>query len=126
MSLVIFFFQVEPTVGGPLALAGTFLLLSGLFAGTAHIAARYVLGSVPAWRAVLVGPVPAAITLGLQQSPTVVMILVGIGGDFIAIYAVYRVRFRDVALITGVHYTVSVILSITFASLIALLSLALG
>lgn len=121
-----FFLQVAPAAGGPLALGGTFVLLSVLFATTAHIAARYVLGSVPAWRAMLVGPVPAAITLGLQQYPTVVMILVGVSGDFAAIWAVYRVRPRDVALITGVHYTVSVILSITLASLIALLNTAPG
>ncbi len=120
------FLQIDPAAGGLLSLAGTFVLLSGLFALTAHIAARYVLGTVPVWRAGLVGPVPAAITLGLQQSPTIVMILLGVAGDFIAIWTVYRVRLREVALITGVHYTVSVILSITVASLIALLSSGLG
>ncbi|MFC7155928.1 hypothetical protein ACFQPA_10725 [Halomarina halobia] len=116
--------QVTPTAGGPLALVGTFVLLSLLFALTAHVAARYVLGDVPYSRALFVGPVPAAVTLLLQQYPTWAMILVGVIGDFLAIRFVYRVRAAVGALVTVVHYAVTVILSLIVFFLIVTLSTA--
>lgn len=116
--------QIEPASGGPFTIAATFLLLSVLFGVTVHIAARYVLGDVPYTRALFVGPVPAAITLLLQDFSTGIMLTLGIAGDFIAIWRVYQVELRDAILITVVHYAVSVLLSITVASLLVLLGSA--
>ncbi|MFC6837125.1 DUF7473 family protein [Halomarina ordinaria] len=118
--------DVVPTAGGPLAVLGTFVVLTLLFALTAHIAARYVLGDVPYSRALLVGPVPAGVTLLLQQYPTWAMILVGLVGDFLAIRLVYRVRAKLGTLITVVHYAVTVILSLTVTNLLFILSSAPG
>lgn len=116
--------QIEPASGDPLAFVGTFILLSILFAVTAHIAARYVLGDVPVTRALLVGPVPAGITLLLQEYSPAIMLLVGLTGDWLVIWRVYQVQPRQVFLITAVHYAVSVLLSLSIASLLALLGTA--
>lgn len=118
--------QIAPTPGSPLSLLGTLVLLSVLFAVTAHVAARFVLGDVPYRRALLVGPIPAVITLALQQYPTAVMIVVGIVGDFLVITYAYEVRYRIGGLITVVHYTVTVLASLVIANLLALLSTAPG
>ncbi|MFC6731379.1 MULTISPECIES: hypothetical protein [unclassified Haladaptatus] len=116
--------QVVPAEGGPLAVAGTFVLGALFYALTAHIAARYVLGDVPPTRALMVGPVPALVTILLQQYPVAVMLLMGFIADFLAIRFIYRVRLKTGGLIAVVHYTVTVLLALVLANLVALLGTA--
>jgi hypothetical protein len=100
--------QVDPATGGLLAYAGTFLLAAGVYSLTAHIAARNVLGDVPAKRALLVGPVPAAISLLLQQYGALAFLL-AIATDFVLIRYVYRLKARTTALVTFIHLVVSIL-----------------
>ncbi|WP_332897680.1 MULTISPECIES: DUF7473 family protein [unclassified Haladaptatus] len=116
--------QVTPAEGGLLAVAGTFVLGALFYALTAHIAARYVLGDVPVTRALMVGPVPALVTILLQQYPVAVMLVMGFLADFLAIRFVYRVRLKTGGLITVIHYTVTVLIALVLANLLALLSTA--
>jgi hypothetical protein len=100
--------QVTPATGGLLAYAGTFLLAAGVYSLTAHIAARNVLGDVPVKRALLVGPVPAAISLLLQQYGALAFLL-ALAIDFVLIRYVYRLKARTTALVTAIHLVVSVL-----------------
>jgi hypothetical protein len=100
--------QVGPATGGLLAYAGTFVLAAGVYSLTAHIAARNVLGDVPIKRALLVGPVPAAISILLQQYGPLAFLL-ALGADFVLIRYVYRLRIRTTALVTFIHLVVSVL-----------------
>jgi hypothetical protein len=100
--------QVTPATGGLLAYAGTFLLAAGVYSLTAHIAARNVLGDVPVKRALLVGPVPAAISLLLQQYGLLAFLL-ALAIDFVLIRYVYRLKLRTTALVTAIHLVVSVL-----------------
>ena len=100
--------QVNPAAGSALAYVGTFLLAAGVYSLTAHIAARNVLGDVPPKRALLVGPVPAAISLLLQQYGPLAFLL-AIATDFVLIRYVYRLKVRTTALVTFVHVVVSIL-----------------
>ncbi|WP_049998113.1 DUF7473 family protein [Halococcus sediminicola] len=100
--------QVSPAAGSALAYVGTFLLAAGVYSLTAHIAARNVLGDVPPKRALLVGPVPAAISLLLQQYGPLAFLL-AIATDFVLIRYVYRLKIRTTALVTFVHLVVSIL-----------------
>ncbi|USZ67121.1 hypothetical protein NGM10_10305 [Halorussus salilacus] len=106
------------------ALIGTFLIAVLFYAVTAHIAARYVLGSVPIGRALAVGVVPAVVSFALQAYHPIYVIPLAAGADFFAIRAVYRLRYRTTGLVALAHYTVSAILGITIYNLVALLSTA--
>ncbi|WP_135821761.1 DUF7473 family protein [Halostella litorea] len=116
--------QLDPAPGTPVAYVGTFLLSAAFYAFTAHIAARYVLGDVLARKALLVGVVPAAASLLLQQYGPAVTIIVTLLADFFAIRGVYRLGNRLAVLVSVIHYTVTAILGITIYNLVALLSTA--
>jgi hypothetical protein len=118
------FAQLDPAGGTLVAFVGTFLALTIGYALTAYIAARYVLGEVPAKRALLVGAVPAAVSLLLQQYGPAVAIAVTLLADFFAIRSAYRLENRLAGLVALVHYTVTAILGITLVNLIGLLSTA--
>ena len=100
--------QTAPTTGGLLAYLGTFVLAAAVYSLTAHIAARNVLGDVPPKRALLVGPVPAAISLLLQQYGPLAFLL-AIATEFVLIRYVYRLKIRTTALVTFVHLVVSIL-----------------
>ena len=106
------------------ALLGTFLLAVLFYGVTAHIAARYVLGSVPISRAFLVGLVPAVISFALQRYDPIVVILIAGAADFFAIRAVYRLKFKTTTLVTLVHYTLGALFGITILNLVRLLGTA--
>lgn len=116
--------QVTPKSGNLVAIVGTFVLGALFYSLTAHLAARYVLGDVPAKRALLVGPVPVLTSIVLINFPTVVILAVGLVADFAVIHAVYRLKYRTAALVTGVHYTVTILLIFVIAYLLALFSTA--
>jgi len=90
------------------------------YAVTLHLAALYVVGEVPHQRAAMVAPVPATISILLQQYPAFVVIPVTFVGDLIAISAVYRLRLRSALLLTVFHFTIAVVLGLALASLLGL------
>ena len=110
--------------GGIVPVVGTFVVTYLFYAATAHIAARYVLGSVPVSRALLVGVVPAVVSFLLQQYGPAISILVAAGADLVAIQAIYRLQYRTAGIVALVHYTVAAILGITIFNLVRLLSTA--
>jgi hypothetical protein len=101
---------------GPLAVAGTFASFAIFLSITAHIAARNVLGDVPVRNAVVVGPVPAAVsilvaTFAADNSAVIfVGVVTAILLDGVAIRALYDESTRLSAYITFIHFVVSVIL----------------
>ncbi len=101
---------------GPLAVAGTFASFALFLSLTAHIAARNVLGDIPVRNAVVVGPVPAAISVLVATfaADNSVVILVGFAAavvlDWAVIRALYDESTRLAAYITFIHFVVSVIL----------------
>ncbi|EMA39569.1 DUF7473 family protein [Halococcus hamelinensis] len=117
--------QVTPTTGRPLAYLGTFVLAAAVYSLTAHIAARNVLGDVPARRALLVGPGPAAVSVALQQYG-VLAFAVALALDFVLIRYVYRLRLRTAGLVTVIHLVVSVLVLFVALSAYRLASTAPG
>lgn len=105
---------------GPLALFGAFLLTTAFYTVTAHVAARYVLGDVPVTAALLVGPVPAVVVVGLLQINVVLTIVVAFLADFVAITLAYDVRKALAALVTVVHYAVSALTVLSIAGIVSL------
>ncbi len=118
--------QLDPASGGPLAYLGTFLLASGFYGITAFLAARYALGDVAFPRALAVGAVVALVSLLLQQFGPAIVIPVTLAVDFVALRQAYGLALRTTAFVTGIHFTVAVILGITIFNLIRLLSTAPG
>jgi len=116
--------QLDPSAGSPVAVLGTFLAAVAFYSLTAHIAARYVLGDVRARRALLVGTVPAVLSVLLQRYGPAVTIATTLLADFFAIRGAYRLGNRVAGMVALAHYTVTVILGITLYNLIALLGTA--
>lgn len=101
--------QVAPEPGTPLAFLGTYVATALFFSLTAHLAARYVLGDVPPARALVVGAVLALVAVALVRFPPPVILLAALVVDFLAIRTVYRLAYRTTALVTVVHYTVTLL-----------------
>ncbi|MFB6354861.1 MAG: hypothetical protein ABEJ92_12345 [Halobacteriales archaeon] len=118
--------QLAPASGPAAAIAGTVLLAAGFYALTAHLAARYVLGSVPVRPAVGVGVVLAVVALLLRPFGPAPVIATSLAIDVAAIKGFYRVGWRATALVAVTHYTVSAILGITLFNLVRLLATAPG
>jgi hypothetical protein len=116
--------QVDPATGGPLALFGTFVLAAVFYSITLHIAARYVLGDAPVGRAFYVGVLLALVAVLLQRRGPAVVIAATVTFDAFLISAIYRLSWKSTALVTVIHYTVSVLVGITIYNLIALISTA--
>ena len=108
------------------AVVGTFLLAVGFYALTAHVAARFVLGTVPVTGAVRVGAVAAAATTVLQSLDPAPLIGLALIADAGAIHVVYRRRPARTAAVTAVHFAVSAILGITIYNLVRLIGTAPG
>ncbi|MFB6142520.1 MAG: hypothetical protein ABEJ30_04170 [Halorientalis sp.] len=116
--------QADVTGGGPLAIAVTFLVTAAFYAVTLHLAATFFVGDVPSQRAATAAPVPAAVSLLLQQygqralgpiSPSlgagiaVVAILVA---DAIAVSYVYRLRWSSAVPLTLLHFGFAALLGV--------------
>jgi hypothetical protein len=117
---------VDPAAGTVPQFLATFVVGWLLFGFTAHVAATYILGDVPWKRAFVVGLAPAVVTLALVQYNPLVIIAVGLAADFVAVHAVYRVKYRTTALVVVMHYVVSLALVLLAANLLALLGTAPG
>lgn len=107
--------QVSSVTGNPLAYLGTFLLAAVVYSLTVHIAARYVLGNVPIHRALLVGPVVAAVALAFGNYGAFAVFL-AIAVDFVAIRYVYQLESRMTAFVTFIHIIVSILVLVVVLS----------
>jgi hypothetical protein len=117
---------VEPAAGTVPQFIATFVAGWLLFSFTAHAAATYVLGDVPWKRAFVVGLAPAVVTVALVRYNPAIILGVGLAADFVAVHAVYRVRYRTTAIVVVMHYVVSLALVLLAANLLALLGTAPG
>lgn len=113
--------QLDPASGPPTAVVGTFLLAALFYALTAHLAARYVLGSVPVLPAVGVGLVLAAVALLLRSFGPAPVIVASLAVDVAAIKTFYGLEWRDTALVTVGHYTLSALIGVGLFNLVRLL-----
>ncbi|MFB6155832.1 MAG: hypothetical protein ABEJ22_08045 [Haloferacaceae archaeon] len=110
----------------PVAVAGTVGLFAVFLSVTAHVAARNVLGDVRVRRALVVGPLPAAIAVAgtAFEVPPLVNIAAALAVDFGAVRYAYGRDWRLSAYVTFIHVVVSVILgTILFALLFVISSM---
>jgi len=101
-----------PTLGvGPLAVAGTLGLFALFLSATAFVAARNVLGDVPAVRALGVGPLPATVAVlsVAFELPTAPAIGLAVLLDGLAIHVLYGGEPRTSAYITFIHVVVTIL-----------------
>jgi hypothetical protein len=117
---------VAPAPASPLAILGT-LLLGWLFSAfTAQVAASFLLPDPPWRRALVVGVVPAAVTMALIRFHPLVIVSVGLVADAVAVRRVYGVPARTTAAMVVVHYAATVAIVLLVSNLLALLSTAPG
>lgn len=120
--------SVDITGGGLFALLVTLLLATLFYAVTLHLAATFFIGEVPSQRAAAVAPVPAVVSLLLQQygvgsgivSPGIgVLITLGatLLADAIAISFVYRLKWSSAIPLTLLHFTFAAVLGIALGNL---------
>ncbi|WP_247010235.1 DUF7473 family protein [Halorientalis litorea] len=110
------------TGGGLLAIVVTFLVVALFYAVTLHLAATFFIGDVPSQHAATVAPVPAVVSILLQQygttafgplSPSLgagVAILVTLVADAIAISYVYRLKWSSTIPLTLLHFGFAAVL----------------
>lgn len=106
---------------------GTFVVATVFYTLTVHLAATFVLEEASIFEALLVGPVPAAISvaLGLLTQSTVpwaaplAVPMIAIPADFIAIAWSYDLERRMAALVTLGHFVTSVLLAASLIGLFA-------
>jgi hypothetical protein len=110
----------DPAAGTLLQFAGTFVVAALFYALTAHVAARFVLGDTPVRLALLVGLAPALASILLQRYDFLVVAGAALLLDFAAFHAVYRIRYRTAAIVTVMHFTVSVILGVALSAILTL------
>jgi len=118
--------SVGQTTPPPIAVLGTVSLLALFLSGTAHLAARNVLGDVPASKALAVGLGPALISVGteLLSLPGGLGVLLALVVDGGAIHLLYGQPRRMSAYITFIHVIITILLgSVLIGGLIVLSSL---
>ncbi len=117
--------QAEPT---PLAIIGTVGLLALFLSLTAHLAARNVLGDVPAVTALGVGIVPALVSVGTQlfSVPGGIGVLVALVLDGLAIHYLYGQSRRTSAYITAIHVIITIILGTVMFGILTIAMTAPG
>jgi hypothetical protein len=110
----------------PLAVAGTVGLFALFLSVTAHVAARNVLGDVAVRKAFVVGPVPAAIAVVTVafELPSIPGLGLAIVTDALVIGFVYEQGTRLTALITLIHFVVTVIAGTIVVGVLALFASA--
>ncbi len=114
------------TTPPPIAVLGTVGLLALFLAGTAHLAARNVLGDVAASKALVVGLGPALVSVSteLLSVPGGLGVLFALAVDGVAIHLLYGQPPRTTAYITAIHAIITVLLgSVLIGGLVLLASL---
>jgi len=109
------------TGGGPLALVVTFLLAALFYAVTLHLAATFFIGDVPSQLAATVAPVPAVISLLLQQWGPAVVIPVTLLGDGLAVAYVYELAPKPATALTLLHFAFASVLGLALGNLLGVL-----
>ena len=122
------------TGGGPLALLVTFLVTALFYAVTLHLAATFFIGDVPSQRATYAAPVPAAVSILLQQygrggapvdvAPSLlvgVALLVTLAADLLAVSLAYRLKLRSAAPVVLLHFAFAAVLGIALGNLLGVL-----
>jgi hypothetical protein len=126
--------QTDLTGGGLLALVVTFLLATVFYAITLHLAATFFIGDVPSQRAATAAPVPALVSILLQQygrsdaavgiDPSLLVGLVvaaTLVADLLAVSFVYRLKFRSAAPLVALHFGFAAVLGIAVGNLLGVL-----
>jgi hypothetical protein len=126
--------QTDLTGGGLLALVVTFLLTTLFYAVTLHLAATFFIGDVPSQRAATAAPVPALVSILLQQygrsgaavgiDPSLLVGLVIVAtlvADLLAVSFVYRLKFRSAAPLVLLHFAFAAVLGIALANVLGVL-----
>jgi hypothetical protein len=119
--------QVDVTGGGPLALLVTFLVTTLFYAVTLHLAATFFIGDVPSQKAATVAPVPAAVSILLQQYGLQSSLLVGVAilgtltADLLAVSFVYRLKFKSAVPLVLLHFAFAAVLGIALGNLLGVL-----
>jgi hypothetical protein len=122
------------TGGGLFALVVTFLLTTLFYAVTLHLAATFFIGDVPSQRAAYAAPVPAAVSILLQQYGQSggllgldASVLVGIAvaatlvADLLAVSFVYRLKLRSAVPVVLLHFAFAAVLGIALGNLLGVL-----
>ena len=107
----------DVTGRGPLAVVVTLLVATLFYAVTLHLAATFFLGDEPSQRAATVAPVPAVVSLLLQQWGPAVVIPVTLLGDGIAIAYVYRLGWRPATALTLLHFAFAAITGLALGNI---------
>jgi hypothetical protein len=119
--------QTDVTGGGLLALVVTFLVTSLFYAFTLHLAATFFIGDVPSQRAAYVGPIPAAVSILLQQYGLDSSLLVGVAilatlvADLLAVSFVYRLKLRSAIPLVLLHFGFAALLGVALGNLLGVL-----
>jgi hypothetical protein len=112
-----------PTGGGLVALVITLLVAALFYAVTLHLAATFFIGDVPSQRAATVAPVPAIVSVLLQQYgleggvvPPALGVLIVVTAtliaDGIAISRVYRLSWQPTVALTLLHFAFAAVLGV--------------
>ena len=126
--------QIDITGGGLLALVVTFLITTLFYAVTLHLAATFFIGDVPSQRAATAAPVPALVSLLLQQygqsdaavgvDPSLLVGLVvaaTLVADLLAVSFVYRLKLRSAVPLVALHFGFAAVLGVALGNLLGVL-----
>ena len=116
-----------PLQVSPVQVVGGFLLLAVLSTFVANTAAYFVLGDdADLRRAVAPGVAMATVMLSAVVLPPYVVIPIALAVDFVAIAFSYELNWRGVAIVTAVHYALTLILALSVNQALALYQTAPG
>ena len=102
-------------------------MTSLFYAFTLHLAATFFIGDVPSQRAAYVGPVPAAVSILLQQYGLDSSLLVGVAilatlvADLLAVSFVYRLKLRSAVPLVLLHFGFAALLGVALGNLLGVL-----
>ncbi|WP_277554601.1 DUF7473 family protein [Halobaculum limi] len=106
---------------------GGFLLIALLSTLLANTAAYYVLGNEAELRqAVPPGVAMALVGLTAAVLPTAAVIAIALVVDFVMVYLAYGLNRRGTAMITAIHYTLTILAALGINTLLAVYQTAPG
>lgn len=116
-----------PLQVSPVQVAGGFLLLAALSTLVANTAAYFALGDDAELRSA-VGPGLAMATamLTLAVLPPYAVIPLALAADFVAVRLSYRLNWRGAAVVTAVHYALTLVVALFANYTLALYQTAPG
>lgn len=116
-----------PLQVSPVSVVGGFLLLAVFSTFVANTAAYFVLGDAAELRrAVAPGVATATVMLSAVVLPAYAVIPLALTVDFVAISLSYELNWRGTAMVTAVHYSLTLILAISVSRALAIYQTAPG